>query len=64
MSDPQKKVEAHWVNYVKPLLEAHGEDPSIIEKYGFHYISSGVHFYKHALEDNGIDPNKRCMKNE
>lgn len=47
-------VETHWTSYVKPLLEVHGENQETIEKCGFHYISSGVHFYKHALEDNGL----------
>lgn len=49
-------TEAHWNGYVKPLLEAHGECPEIIESIGFHYRSSGVHFYLHSIEDerNGM----------
>ena len=62
MIDNNKRVEEHWENYVKPLLEVHGEDPQVIEKIGFHYCSSGVHFYKHCLEDYDIDPNKRRQK--
>lgn len=59
MSDDNKIVEEHWESYVKPLLEAHGEDPVVIKKCGFHYVSSGIHFIKHTLEKYGIDPNKR-----
>ena len=47
-------VETHWNNYVKPLLEAHGEIPDVIRKCGFHYVSSGIHFYNHALEDKDV----------
>ena len=58
MVDYKKRIEEHWENYVKPLLEAHGERPGVIRKCEFHYISSGIHFYNHALEDYDIDPNK------
>ena len=49
--ETKELVETHWNSYVKPLLEIHGEDPEIIEKCGFHYLTSGVHFYKHAISD-------------
>ena len=49
--EPKKLVEEHWNSYVEPLLIAHGEDPEVIKKCKFHYISSGVHFYKHARND-------------
>jgi len=43
-------VIAHW-KYIKGLLEAHGQEPHIIELIEFHYKSSGIHFYKHGRED-------------
>lgn len=44
-------ANAHWTGYVKPLLEAHGEETENIAVIGFHYVSSAVHFYKHAVAD-------------
>jgi len=58
----KKLVETHWISYVKPLLETHGEDPKIIEKCGFHYVSSGIHFYKHAISDLTNDSAKEEEK--
>lgn len=51
MSRKTELPEAHWKNYIKPLLVAHGEAPAIVEKVGFHYVSSGEHFYGHGWED-------------
>lgn len=44
-------AETHWNSYVKPLLETHDVDDSIIKVCGFHYISAGEHLYNHGWED-------------
>lgn len=41
-------AEEHWENYVKPLLELHGENSKVIEKIGFHFVSAFIHGAKHA----------------
>ena len=55
MSD-NKKIDIknlatkHWEEYVEPLLKTHGETDDVISKCRFHYMSSAIHFSKHALE--------------
>ncbi len=44
-----KLADDHW-EYVKSVLEAHDEDPLVIEKIGFHYRTGLEHGYKHGLE--------------
>ena len=44
-------AEAHWREYVKPLLEAHDMDDDVIKVCFFHYVSAGEHFYNHGWED-------------
>ena len=43
-----KLADDHW-NYVKAVLEAHGEEESVIEKIGFHYRTALEHGYKHGI---------------
>ena len=50
-------VDAHW-NYIENLLRVHGEKEDVIKKIGFHYKTSGIHFYKHAIEDLQETTNK------
>lgn len=45
----EKLAHQHW-NYVRQILEAHGEDREVIEKVGFHYRSAMVHGFKHGVE--------------
>jgi hypothetical protein len=56
MERAKQLVQSHWDGYVKQLLQAHGQSAELIEIVGYHYISSGTHFYLHAIEDerNGI----------
>lgn len=51
-------VEKHW-SYIKKLLETHNEDKRNIEIIGFHYKSSGIHFFKHGVEYMEED---KCIK--
>jgi len=46
----KEMISDHW-GYIEKMLIAHDEAPDTIEKVGFHYKTSGIHFYKHALED-------------
>jgi len=41
----------HWDEYVGKVLKAHGESDEVIAKCKFHYVTSAVHFAKHALEE-------------
>ena len=47
---PRENAEAHW-SYIEALLHAHGEEPEVIEKCGFHYVEAFIHGYKHCAED-------------
>jgi len=49
----RKRAEAHF-EYVRKVLELHGESPDVIEKIHFHYVEAMVHGYKHALEEMKI----------
>jgi len=40
----------HW-SYIEKLLITHRVDTEIIQIIKFHYISSFIHGYKHAIED-------------
>jgi hypothetical protein len=54
-------ADAHW-GYVKSVLEAHNEDPKIIEQCGFHYREAFIHGFKHGVEPCGVEmrnPRKR-----
>ena len=42
--------EQHW-EYVRGVLQAHGERPEVIEKCGWHYRSAFDHGYKHGCQD-------------
>lgn len=42
-------VNDHW-SYLEQTLNAHGTDADDTAIAKHHYISSGLHFYKHALE--------------
>lgn len=57
MSRAEDIVNAHWDNYVGPLVAHHETDYDVLEKIKFHYISSGIHFYGHGREDerNGME---------
>ena len=50
-------VNAHWNEYVEKLLDVTIQDgmvctkSQVMEQIKFHYISSGIHFYNHAVED-------------
>lgn len=46
----EELVNAHW-KYIKGVLEISDMDDEIIDKIGFHYRTSGIHFYNHAVED-------------
>jgi len=46
----QELAQKHFDEYVGPMLKIHGENEDTITKCRFHYISSAVHFAKHALE--------------
>ena len=48
--DIKELAEKHWDEYVGPLLKVHGEDEETIKKCKFHYVTSAVHFTKHAME--------------
>lgn len=50
-------ASAHW-GYVKSVLEAHNEDPKIIEQCGFHYREAFIHGYKHGVESCGVEMRK------
>lgn len=43
-------AEAHW-KYIESLLLTHGESLDVVNKIGFHYVSSMVHGYKHGYCD-------------
>ena len=49
MDYANKLVNEHW-EYIQLMLQVHKIDNEIIKLIGFHYRSSGVHFFKHALE--------------
>lgn len=49
MNDLDKLAKDHW-EYIKSLLLTHDEDPNVIEKIGFHYISAFIHGYKHGAD--------------
>ena len=49
MDYANKLVNEHW-SYIQSLLEMHDIDEYLIKMIGFHYRSSGIHFFKHALE--------------
>lgn len=46
----EQLVNDHWV-YIGALLKNSGLSEREIERIGFHYKSSGIHFYGHAIED-------------
>lgn len=48
--DEQSLAKAHW-EYVKSVLEAHGEEEEIINLIGFHYVEAFKRGYKHGRED-------------
>lgn len=48
--DGRVLAQAHW-EYVKSVLEAHGEEEEIINLIGFHYVEAFKHGYKHGRED-------------
>ncbi len=50
-------ADAHW-GYVKSVLEAHDEDPNIIERCGFHYREAFIHGFKHGVESCGVEMRK------
>lgn len=50
-------ASAHW-GYVKSVLEAHDEDPTVIEQCGFHYREAFTHGYKHGVESCGVEMKK------
>jgi hypothetical protein len=41
-------AEQHW-SYIEKLLLTHGEDEDVVKKIKFHYITSFIHGYKHAI---------------
>ena len=47
---PRELAEAHWESYVKKVVEAHEDDPSVVEKVGVHYVLTFIHGYKHGVE--------------
>jgi 1,6-anhydro-N-acetylmuramate kinase len=49
MSYPKQLAADHW-DYVKSILETHGEEPENIKVIGFHYRSSFQHGFKHGVE--------------
>ena len=51
MSKAQELAEAHWNSYVKKIVGAHEDDPSVVEKVGIHYVLTFIHGYKHGAED-------------
>lgn len=40
----------HW-HYIKEILIHAGKEKQSIEEIGYHYITSFIHGYKHAIED-------------
>jgi len=44
------KAEQHW-DYVRRVLEVHGEDDRTIAIIGHHYIEAFNHGYKHGMQD-------------
>ena len=42
-------VEKHW-GYIRDLLEIHMVTPEEIGTIGFHYKTSGIHFFGHGYE--------------
>ena len=54
MISPENLAEDHW-NYIKKLLEAHGENSRTVSLIGFHYKSAMIHGFGHCKEE---------MKNE
>ena len=50
----------HW-EYVKSVLEAHGEDADVIEKCGFHYKTAFEHGWKHGIESELKNGGVRAM---
>ena len=56
--DPGILASKHWDTFVKKILEAHGEDPDIIEKCGKYYhlgFTDGFN-YVTAPDSEEIDP--------
>jgi len=52
MSRAQELVSNHWTGYIKPLLEStKAYSDETIALIGFHYTTSGIHFYGHGVED-------------
>lgn len=47
----RRLVTAHWEGYVEPLLKQHGVTGEEMRVAKFHYMSAGVHFYGHGVED-------------
>jgi hypothetical protein len=45
----EELVEKHW-KYISDLLKAHDVPEPTIKIVEFHYKTSGLHFFKHALE--------------
>jgi hypothetical protein len=60
MSRAKELADAHWIGYIKPLLEstkAYSDDT--IALIGFHYHSAAVHFWGHGYEDASKE-NDKC----
>jgi len=49
MKSAKQIAREHW-NFIKKVLETHGEDPEVIKRVGFHYRTAFVHGYGHGLE--------------
>ena len=48
-NDLDELIEAHW-NYIKVLLQIHGETKEVVNKIGFHYKTAFKHGWKHGFE--------------
>lgn len=49
MKSAKQIADEHW-DFIKQLLETHGENPEIIQKIGFHYKTALIHGYGHGKE--------------
>lgn len=49
-----KLIDDHW-KYVEDMLRVHGTEEEAIDIVGFHYKTSGKHFWKHCCEHYGIE---------
>jgi hypothetical protein len=52
---PKELAEAHWFNYIKPLLKTHGVNEETLTIVEFHYIMTFVHGFGHGYEQCELD---------